>query len=839
MTKNTTSMLEKFDDSKRAVANLMARENITVQVIDGLNTAKFDCERRVLSIPNWLSLTVDQCDVLMSHEIGHALFTDPKFFESAKGKTMRGKATLQRYWNCIEDARIERKIRTAFPGLQRTFFNGYREFHSNGPIFKGTSTGLFNDKTGEEFPVGKMHLVDRINVFYKVGAFMKVPFAPEERVWLNRVDQCASTEQSFDIAKMLYDLAKAERDEEKKQNQDAQGKGKKAQKSANGEETEESDDDGTAGESEEGDTDSDGDGKSADQGDNGEESEDGKLAPSDGEKSDEDADAAATGEEGDGDKDETSPDGAGNANARPDEKDSKSANQGDDESDLGGDTMSDIEDALKQIANKQGADGGFAVRNLLCSPLSDAFVARRTITATAWADACEAKWKSTLPTYPAVLDAFLTTWENEFGATAKQMALEFERRKNARNLQNIKVAKTGKLNVAKLWNYKFSDDLFLRSMSVPQGKSHGVVTLIDGSGSMVSCFGNVLDQTLLFAYFAFQVGIPFEAYMFSDAHDYQHMSTHTELESTGSMCLTVAPGTRLVGLINTSTSRAEFRRQVRNLMALRARYARVRNYDTRASVNNDAYTLGCSMPFASLSGTPLHSGILLAEHHIARMKRVNRLDKTTLILLTDGEDTDGLYYEELGLNVTEWGVRQNGQRFDRLSTAFVIRDTVTKKNFTQIRVDKGRNGATTLRPQENGELTMLLDIITARHETRTIYIFLQGGSSYRRSAHRRGTSTTSGLIELTRAGKSFDGVNWHDMITALDTDGQFVLPADISIADCAIVLRNDSLALTENEFEKMDASNMSQRKIAKEFTKSMTKAVANRKFVNSIVPFLA
>ena len=100
---STATMLEFFDDSKRGVANLMARENITVQVVDGLDTAKFSPELRILQVPNWTGLTVEQCDLLMSHEVGHALFTDRKVPKISKG--------LFSYLNIVEDARIERRMK--------------------------------------------------------------------------------------------------------------------------------------------------------------------------------------------------------------------------------------------------------------------------------------------------------------------------------------------------------------------------------------------------------------------------------------------------------------------------------------------------------------------------------------------------------------------------------------------------------------------------------------------------------------------------------------------------------------------------------------------------------
>ena len=202
-----TDMLHKFDDSKRAVANLMARENITVQVVSGADTAKFNPTTRVLVVPNWVGLTVEQCDLLMSHEIGHALFTDRKLDLS---KISPGLFT---YLNIIEDARIERKMKAAFPGIGPTFFKGYREFHANGPILKGTCDSLINPKTNADVKIASMKLIDRINLYYKIGAFAKCPFTAEEAKWIARIDRATSTDDCLAIAR---DMHKEQKESDKK-----------------------------------------------------------------------------------------------------------------------------------------------------------------------------------------------------------------------------------------------------------------------------------------------------------------------------------------------------------------------------------------------------------------------------------------------------------------------------------------------------------------------------------------------------------------------------------------------------------------------------------------------
>ena len=58
--------------------------------------------------------------MLVGHEVGHALFTpneDPP------------KDIPHSFLNVCEDARIEKLMKRKYPGLSKTFFNGYKELN--------------------------------------------------------------------------------------------------------------------------------------------------------------------------------------------------------------------------------------------------------------------------------------------------------------------------------------------------------------------------------------------------------------------------------------------------------------------------------------------------------------------------------------------------------------------------------------------------------------------------------------------------------------------------------------------------------------------------------------
>ena len=70
-----------INTQKSILAKLLATENI--EVIHGnFQTAFFDVEKRVLGLPLWTQLE-NVYDLLVGHEVGHALFTPPEGWHDA------------------------------------------------------------------------------------------------------------------------------------------------------------------------------------------------------------------------------------------------------------------------------------------------------------------------------------------------------------------------------------------------------------------------------------------------------------------------------------------------------------------------------------------------------------------------------------------------------------------------------------------------------------------------------------------------------------------------------------------------------------------------------------
>ena len=118
--------------------------------------------------------------------------------------------------------------------------------------------------------------------------------------------------------------------------------------------------------------------------------------------------------------------------------------------------------------------------------------------------------------------SYIAEFSRKYASTVQHMAREFDRRKTAKLHERARTARTGRINMTKLASYKFREDIFQQVTVLPNGKSHGIVLLVDGSGSMSKVFGDVIDQVMLFTQFAEKVNIPVQAFVFQSHRSYQH-----------------------------------------------------------------------------------------------------------------------------------------------------------------------------------------------------------------------------------------------------------------------------------------------------------------------------
>ena len=122
------------------VAKLLANENLTV--IQGpVKTASFDIKNRVLRLPQWKDMTDDLIDMLVGHEVGHALYTTLE--EYSTKNPHKDLAHFAGYMNVLEDVRIEKLMKRRYPGLRKAFNAGYKELNTRD--FFGIANGDFKN----------------------------------------------------------------------------------------------------------------------------------------------------------------------------------------------------------------------------------------------------------------------------------------------------------------------------------------------------------------------------------------------------------------------------------------------------------------------------------------------------------------------------------------------------------------------------------------------------------------------------------------------------------------------------------------------------------------------
>ena len=104
---------------KSHLAKLLATEDLVVEH-RYVETAQFNVHTRVLTLPMWEKASGVVYDMLVGHEVGHALYTpDRNWFQEKK--------IPPQLVNIIEDVRIEKLMKRRYAGIPKTFYRGYQE----------------------------------------------------------------------------------------------------------------------------------------------------------------------------------------------------------------------------------------------------------------------------------------------------------------------------------------------------------------------------------------------------------------------------------------------------------------------------------------------------------------------------------------------------------------------------------------------------------------------------------------------------------------------------------------------------------------------------------------
>ena len=88
-------------------------------------------------------------------------------------------------------------------------------------------------------------------------------------------------------------------------------------------------------------------------------------------------------------------------------------------------------------------------------------------------------------------------FKKDSARTISYLVKEFEMKKSADGYKRSTTDKTGIIDPLKLHKYKISEDIFKRLSIIPDAKNHGMILLLDWSGSMC----NVIDKAPLNNYY--------------------------------------------------------------------------------------------------------------------------------------------------------------------------------------------------------------------------------------------------------------------------------------------------------------------------------------------------
>jgi len=572
--------------AKNVLAKILATENIMVRHDAKASTASFDLHKRVLTLPVWKNMTSSLMDMLIGHEVGHALYTpgmNPQQFMDFTKEIGKNMDLAKLIWNIVEDARIERMIKEEYPGLRRDFFIGYRELNERD----------FFEIEGKN--INDLPFIDRMTLHFKIGPVLHndVIFTPEEMVFVKR---CEATRTHDDIKVLSKDIYDFINDNKNVQNNVHELDDLK------------------------------------------------KIALSDnGEKRSFDNELMESFSSGSGDDkndcDDDKNDGEdGNAGYRSNQEHMTNRTPIKD-----GDTMKNLEKNLQK--NVDTRSGTTHICTLPDIDLDNAIVDHKEfykrVDSKAIERACGNNYEYANRVNKA-MDRLLAKVKEDSIRSVNIMVNQFNRKKAADESRKSRINKTGKLNMDKLHQYKISEDIFLSRTITKDGKNHGFLIFLDWSGSMSYTIHDVMMQLFQIAIFCRKVKIPFEVYSFTNSFfDDKDIASFTPTDEDSinfdSFCM--------VNLLSSRMTNIEFDHAVKmmNWAGIRYNHAKMKKLGMTNLVPSAPDEFG-------MSSTPLNQAMIVALKLIPLFRKKYNLQIVNTVFMTDGDGDSFYHRKGIGSN---------------------------------------------------------------------------------------------------------------------------------------------------------------------------------------------
>ena len=573
------------------VAKLLAKENIEVQY-GNYHTAWFDIQSRVLGLPMLKDMGKDVHDLFVGHEVGHALFTPYEGWHDTPEKL---EGCPRSYINVVEDARIEKLIRRAYPGLVGPMARGYKKL---------SDEEFFGDLSDPDWD--SIKLIDKINLKAKLQNLIELPFNTEEATLYNKTMNTESFEEVLVIVKEILAYTK-ENTPELIQKPEPEVDESPSLPNDDDMEEPQGHDDAEPQAKEQNNT--------AGKGEN---------------DSDEEDSSEETEEDGNSNGQEESED----SSIDQEEKDSGKSVEASKTPEASREDDSSITDIIFRDAEKRLLDTG--KDGLQTQVARDR--GRNTINSTVipYAELREerkAKWANQEEWIQEQHGSIMKDYTSYIKSVKKSVNVavkEFEMKKAAFQWQRATTGKTGVLDVNSLHAYKTHDDIFKRVTSLADAKNHGMIMLIDYSGSMSSTMEQVLDQLIHLVSFCKAINIPFDVYAFTTAWREDQLSSPYKMKD-GEVDF---DSMTMPQLISSSLKKADYEEALQHLYQRKMTSAsRVHRDFNQDHYWDDAIT-GKSEEYGS---TPLNAALVVAHHLVKKFIRKHATQKMNLVVLSDGD----------------------------------------------------------------------------------------------------------------------------------------------------------------------------------------------------------
>jgi hypothetical protein len=584
-------------ESKNHLARLLATENIYIRH-KNVKTASFNTVTRVLMFPIWKDMSDELYTMLAGHEVGHALWTVRERLDIvAKQVDPNNIKIAASYVNIVEDVRIERLMKGRYPGLKLPFRSAYAELFDKD--FFGTSQGDANQRC----------FIDRANLYFKVGTHVPtLTFTDEEKLFLTKIEKAETSNDVLAISKEIYDWAKKNNQHPEPTDLTDEELEELKRQIENGEvELEEADEDY--------------DGPTIEmememEGDEGEESDDENRQKK-------------------GFKSGTNGQKLGKIKVK---RKFKRQLPVDPDGEAPEPTTQDHFDHQIEDFTDKKADNVVYV-SLPTPILENILVDHKDV-------------HEKIRRHFCLMD--ITKAEAAFGQfqeandrKIKYIHNEFEMRKQADRYKRTKTHKTGALDTLRLHSYKYDDTIFKTVATSCDGRNHGLLFVIDWSGSMSQSMAGTIEQLILLCMFCRKAGIPFEAY---------------SLTTGGRDAFQMNPGNlyyssnfRMRNYLSSRMTQSQFYEACVNLFALMPN-----GYFQGGPVED--HLIGC---------TPLDESIISTMELMNRFRRTTGAQIVNAVFLTDGDANTVSGY------LSDSGSRQ----YFEPKTTYLIEDRALHKTY--------------------------------------------------------------------------------------------------------------------------------------------------------------